>query len=163
MKTIEKLNAWLNKVLLWLGGFFLITMIFITCANIILRMVWVPIQGTFELMGLFGALVTAFALGHTQLKKGHIAVDVLVNTFSQRVQSILKIINNLICGCFFGLAAWQLAAKANVLRETGELTETLQIIYYPFTYAVSFGCLVLALVMVTDLLLQIRPGKEVEP
>jgi hypothetical protein len=34
--------------------------------------------------------------------------------------------------------------------ETGEVTETLQIIYYPFTYAVAFGCLVLSLTLLTD-------------
>lgn len=127
-------------------------MIVLTCANIISRLVWVPIIGTFEMMGFFGAIVTAFALGYTQLKKGHIAVDVLVNTFSERVRNILTLINNFICCLFFVLAAWQLAVKAGTLMETGEVTETLQVIYYPFTYAVAFGCLVLSLTLMTDLL-----------
>jgi len=129
-----------------------VAMIVLTCANIISRLVWVPIIGTFEMMGYFGAIVTAFALGYTQLKKGHIAVDVLVNTFSERVRKILTLVNNFICCLFFVLAAWQLAVKAGTLMETGEVTETLQVIYYPFTYAVAFGCLVLSLTLMTDLL-----------
>jgi len=129
-----------------------VVMIVLTCANIISRLVWVPIIGTFEMMGYFGAIVTAFALGYTQLKKGHIAVDVLVNTFSERVRKILTLVNNFICCLFFVLAAWQLAVKAGTLMETGEVTETLQVIYYPFTYAVAFGCLVLSLTLMTDLL-----------
>jgi hypothetical protein len=45
---------------------------------------------------------------------------------------------------FFGIVTWQVFKYATTLRETGEVTETLQIIYYPFTYAVALGCLVLA-------------------
>ena len=113
-------------------------------------------------MGYFGAIVTAFALGSTQLKKGHIAVDVLINTFSDNTKKILQVVNNGICAVFFSIAAWQIAVKATTLMNTGEVTETLRIIYYPFTYAVAFGCLVLALVMLTDLLKSLIPQKEGE-
>jgi hypothetical protein len=53
-------------------------------------------------------------------------------------------VNSLVCGLFFAVATWHIVKKASVLRTTGEVTETLQIIYYPFTYAVALGCLVLA-------------------
>ncbi len=61
---------------------------------------------------------------------------------------------------FFVVAAWQVAVKAGILMRTGEVTETLQIIYYPFTYAVALGCLVLALTLFTELLKAIIPQKE---
>ena len=111
-------------------------------------------------MGFAGAVVTAFALGYTQLKKGHIAVDVLVEKFSPLTRRILVFINNTVCCAFFLIAAWQVAVKANTLRLTGEVTETLRIIYYPFTYGVALGCLILALVMLTDIFRQIIPAKE---
>jgi len=142
----------LNKLLTFLGGVFLVGMIVLTCANIISRLVWVPIIGTFEMMGYFGAVVTAFALCYTQVKRGHIAVDVLVNTFSDKVKKVLMMINNTICCLFFLVVAWQVAVKATTLLETGEVTETLQVIYYPFTYAVAFGCLVLSLTLLTELI-----------
>ncbi|NCO61249.1 TRAP transporter small permease subunit, partial [bacterium] len=66
---------WANKALMMVAGCFLVAMIVLACANIFLRLVWLPISGTFELMGYFGAVVTAFALGYTQMSKGHIAVD----------------------------------------------------------------------------------------
>jgi TRAP-type C4-dicarboxylate transport system permease small subunit len=135
-------------------------MVLLTCANIFSRNVWVPIRGTFELMGYFGAVVTAFALGHTQLKKGHIAVDVLINTFSPRTKKILQVTNNGVCSVFFTVVAWQVTAKASTLMNTGEVTETLRIIYYPFTYAVALGCIVLALVMLADLIKSLIPKKE---
>jgi TRAP-type C4-dicarboxylate transport system permease small subunit len=125
-------------------------------------MFWVPVSGTYELMGFSGALLTAFALAYTQIKKGHIAVDVLVNVFPSKVQWVLAAINNGMCFIFFMLAGWQLAIKANTLRTTGEVTETLRIIYYPFTYAVALGCAVLALILLRDLLRQFIPPKEAE-
>jgi TRAP-type C4-dicarboxylate transport system permease small subunit len=160
MNFLDKINLLLNRLLTFIGGIFLVAMVLLTCANIFSRNIWIPIRGTFELMGYFGAIVTAFALGATQLKKGHIAVDVLINTFSDNTRKILQIINNGVCTLFFSIAAWQIAVKANTLMDTGEVTETLRIIYYPFTYAVAFGCLVLALVMLTDLLKSLIPQKE---
>jgi hypothetical protein len=53
---------------------------------------------------------------------------------------------------FFAVVAWQIAKYAATLRKTGEVTETLQVIYYPFTYGVALGCAVLSLVFLTDFL-----------
>ena len=151
MEALDRISEFLNRTLTWIGGFFLTGMIVLTCANIIFRMVWIPIRGTFELMGYFGAIVTAFALGYTQMKKGHISVDVLVNTFSTKTRKVVNVINHAVCFFFFSAAAWQIAIKATTLMNTGEITETLRIVYYPFTYGVAFGCAILALVLFTDL------------
>jgi TRAP-type C4-dicarboxylate transport system permease small subunit len=160
MENLDKISAFLSRSLSWIGGIFLVGMIVLTCANILFRLVWVPIRGTFELMGYFGAIVTAFALGYTQMKRGHIAVDVLVNTFSDKHRKVIDTINYTVCFLFFGVAAWQIAIKATTLMNTGEITETLRIIYYPFTYGVALGCAVLSLVLFTDLIKSFIPKKE---
>jgi len=130
----------------------MVAMILLTCANIVSRLVWVPIKGTFELMGFFGAVATAFALAYTQMKKAHIAVDILVNRFPPRIRTLLSGINYFICSLFFGVAGWQIARWAGTIRETGEVTETLRIVYYPFTYGVALGCILIALVLFVDFL-----------
>ena len=88
MEILEKISRVLNRTFLLIAGASMAAMILITCANIFLRIVWVPIKGTFELMGFFGALATAFVLGHTQMKKAHISVDILVNGFSQKTPKL---------------------------------------------------------------------------
>ena len=152
MRTLERVTQFLNQLLVRVAGFILGIMILLTCANIFLRIVWVPIKGTFELMGYCGAVIMAFALGYTQMGRGHIAVDVLVLRFSERARRILMGINAFICTIFFALAAWQIAEYATTLWKTGEITETLRIIYYPFIYGVALGCATLSLVFLTDLL-----------
>jgi TRAP-type C4-dicarboxylate transport system permease small subunit len=160
MAVFEKITRYLNRGLIFVGGVFLAAMVILTCANIATRIVWIPIKGTFELMGFFGAVITAFALGYTQFAKGHIAVDVLVNRFSSKTKKFTGIVNCALCCVFFVIAAWQIAVKATTLWKTGEVTETLRIIYYPFTYAVAVGCGVLALVLMVDLIKLLLPNKE---
>jgi len=163
MQTLDKISQVLNQILVMIGGVFLVGMIVLTCGNIFFRTIWVPIPGTFELMGYSGAVIAAFALGYTQIKKGHIAVDFLVNKFSKPVQKLVQTINFAVGFIFFVLTAWQVTIKAATLRQTGEVTETLRIIYYPFTYAVALGCLVLALVLLIDLIKLFGPAKESQP
>ena len=152
MVVLEKISIVLNQVLLWIAGLFLVAMIAITGANIVLRQFGLPIRGTFELMGYFGAVVTALALGYTQVKRGHIAVDIVVLRFSEKTQRILLAVNHLVCMAFFIIVALQVYKYATTLWETGEVTETLQIVYYPFTYAVALGCLILAVTFLVDFL-----------
>ena len=163
MAVLDKISNFLNQALLWIAGLFLLAMIAITGANIVIRLFWLPIRGTFELMGYFGAVVTAFALGYTQIKRGHIAVDIVVLRFSEKVQRILHAVNHLICMAFFSIVTWQVFKYAMTLRETGEVTETLQIIYYPFTYAVALGCLIMAFTFLVDFLKSIIGNGEVNP
>ena len=152
MLVLGKINRILNLVFIWIAGICLAAMISVTCANIIARIVWIPIKGTFELMGLLGAIVTAFALGYTQLKKGHTSVDILVSRFSKRTQKILNGSNSVICVAFFAIAGWQISKYATTLWKTGEITETLRIIYYPFTYGVALGCFILSLTTLVEFL-----------
>jgi TRAP-type C4-dicarboxylate transport system permease small subunit len=160
MVVLDKITQILTQMLMWIAGVFLATMTILTCANIFFRLVWVPVRGTFELMGFFGAIVTAFALGFTQIGRGHIAVDILVLKFPSKTQKILNAINYLICMTFFAIVAWQIATYGTTLWKTGEITETLQIIYYPFTYGVALGCAVLSLVFLTSFLKSVLAEKE---
>ena len=156
MAVLERVTRLLNRLLVFCGGMFLMGMIFLTCANIACRAVWESIPGTFELMGYFGAVATAAALAFTQLNRGHIAVNVLINRFSRKTRRRLNAFNNTACALFFAIIAWQIGLKAHGFMQTGEVSETLRVIFYPFTYMVATGCGVIALVFVVDLLQALR-------
>ena len=163
MALLERISTGLNKALLWVAGIFLVGMVILTCANILLRLCWVPVRGTFEMMGLSGALVAAFALGYTQVKGGHIAVDVLTSAFPEGTRRFLHVLNGLVGLVFFALVAWQVAQKARTLWAAGEVTETLRIAYYPFIFAVGLGCAALALSFLTDLVRDLFPKGGARP
>jgi len=158
MHALEKISRTLNLLFVWVAGICLAAMILITCANIFLRLVWIPIKGTYELMGFFGAIVTAFALGYTQMKKAHTRVDILVDSFPGKAQVVLNAVNLIICAVFFVIAGWYISKYAVTLWSTGEVTETLRIVYYPFTYGVAGGCFLIALVMLVELVKLLHEG-----
>ena len=160
MAFLEKTVHLLNRYLSWIAGIFLVAMMLLTCSNIFLRIIWLPVKGTFELMGFFGAIATAFALGYTQIHRGHVAVDILFSAYSRRARKFLNVLNSAICMVFFSFVAWQIAKWSTILKNTGELTETLRISYYPFTYGVALGFAILSFVFLSDLLRYLLPEKE---
>ena len=148
---LERINTIFEKTFIACAGGLLVSMVLITCANIVLRWFWVPLRGTFELMGLMGAVVATFALAYTQARKEHISVDILIHIFPAGLRRFFTVINDLACICFSVIASWQIIKIANNLLISGEVTETLRIIFYPFTYAVAFGFIALSLVFLTDI------------
>mgnify|MGYP002399219906 CR=1 FL=1 len=141
----------IDRVLITIAGFMLVVMMLLACSNVLLRSIWVPVKGTFELVGFFGAIVAAFALGRTQMKREHIAVDVLIDQFPRKVRLWLSGINYFVGMVFFSLAGWQAAQWGTHIWRVNELSETLRIIYFPFVYGVALGCIVIALVLLLDM------------
>ena len=111
---LDKLICYLNRILLTIAGCLLLGVTILTCSNVFLRIFGKPIPGTFELMGYFSAVLTAFALGYTQLKRGHIAVDVLVLKFPAKVRNFLNTINYFICMNFFILSKFLYLPSATI-------------------------------------------------
>jgi TRAP-type C4-dicarboxylate transport system permease small subunit len=137
-----------------MAGCFLVMMIFLTCANILLRQFGVPVRGTFEIMGFLGAVIFAFSLGYSHEKKEHLYVSVIFDRFPEKVKKAARVINSIVCIFFFSLVSWQLAKKALILKNVHEVSETLRIAYYPFILALSFGVAVLVLYFIYELFIK---------
>ena len=144
----------INSLQLFLGGCFLVMMVFLTCANILLRQFGVPVRGTFEIMGFLGAVIFAFSLGYSHEKKEHLYVSVIFDRFPEKVKKAARVINSFVCIFFFSLVSWQLAKKALILKNVHEVSETLRIAYYPFILVLSFGVAVLVLYFVYELFIK---------
>jgi TRAP-type C4-dicarboxylate transport system permease small subunit len=161
MKILGESVKRVSRVFNMIGGVFLIAMILLTCANILCRALWVPIPGTFELLGFFGALTASLALGHTHILRGHIAVDILTRTYPSNTRRIVRVVNRLLFFLLFAIACGELWAKALTLMRTGEVTETLNVGYHPFVFGVSAGCGLLAAVFFAELIAVLIPRKEI--
>ena len=150
MEFLNKLNVILNKILLYISGLALVLMLFIGFGNMFLRSVWIPIKGSYEIIGLLGALAAALPLGFTQIRRSHIAVDIVTNKYPKKAQVLVDGISCLLNMIFFAIVSWRTAVWANIIRESGELSETLRIAFYPFVYAVSVGFLLLSFSLLID-------------
>ena len=115
---------------------------------------WRPIPGTYEIVALLGSAAAAFAMAHTSVEGGHVAVSFVVRLFSTKVQACFKIGTDLVGGLFFAMLAWRSTVYALQLQEMGEVTMTLEMPYYPFVYGLSISsfavCLVLLMTVIQD-------------
>jgi TRAP-type C4-dicarboxylate transport system permease small subunit len=152
MELLEKLNTFLNKWLLVIGGIAVLSLMTLATGNVCLRVFGMPYRGAYELVSFLGAVVTAFALGYTQKKKSHIVVDILSETFPDGVKRALDGVGYFIAMVFFAVISWVILRWGLKIASSGEVSETLKIVYYPFIYCVALGFALLSLTLIIDFL-----------
>ena len=148
-RYIGVFSNWLN----WIAGAGLVAMLLITVADIIgIKILKSPVPGAIEIVGFLGVIITAFALAHTYLKRGHIKVEFIVMRLSSGVQKILSLIASVLSLALFVVIAWQSFEFGRVLQKTGEVSMTQGIPFYPFVYAISFCSLAVCLVLIGEII-----------
>jgi TRAP-type C4-dicarboxylate transport system permease small subunit len=164
MKFLDTLARKLSKWLYWIAGLAIVLMMLLTCADILLRLCvtlfhhygWKflgpfrPIPGTYELVCYLAAVAASFAMAHTSIENGHVAVSLVVRLFPQRVQGIIAVFTDLLGLYFFCMISWRSILYAEDLKRSGEVSLTLQLPYYPFVYGVSFAAAAVCLVLLMD-------------
>lgn len=134
-----------------IGQGFLIAMFLLVCANILLRIIWQPIRGTFEIVELLGSVVVSCSIAYCALQKGHVAIGFIVERFSPRTQAIIDIVAGIISFGLFIIIVWQLGEYGTRMWRAGETSLLLGIPLYPFAYCAGFGCLLITIVILIDL------------
>ena len=162
MNALEKINVFLNKVLMALGSIAVLLLMSIATVNAFLRLPFIKEtwRGAYETVGFLGAIVIAFALGYTQKRKDHIVVDIFTEKFSKRVNRVLDGINYLITTLFFAVVSWQIFVWGMKVAKSGEVSETLKIIFHPFIYSVALGFAVFSLTLVLDFVKTLRVKED---
>lgn len=149
---LERISALLRKLLMIAGGVALLALMLLATSNVVLRIVRVPVSGTYEVVSFLGAIVTAGALGYTQKRKDHIVVDILSDRFPGPVKRVLDAVSHALTLVLFSIVSWQIFRFGRRLMRTGELSETLKIAFHPFVFLVAAGFAVLALTLFLDLM-----------
>jgi TRAP-type C4-dicarboxylate transport system permease small subunit len=143
------------------GGVGLVGMVLIVMANTISRLTPIgPIIGTFELSGYLGAVLVASALAHTQVKKGNIAIDILIAHFSQRTQTFLSTIIYFVSTVLCLVITWRLAMYATHLWQKHEVSPTLHLPFFYLIYFISLCFALLSIILATDFLDSVREGRQ---
>ncbi len=156
MPFLEKLNQALNKALLVIGGVAVLALMALATGNVLLRLCGLPFRGAYELVAFLGAVVTAFAMGHTQKQKFNIAVDILSDRFPKGVKRWLDASGYLLGLLFFAAIAWVILKWGLRIAGSGEVSETLKIVYYPFIFCVALGFAMLSMTLAIDLIGTLR-------
>jgi len=131
----------------------LVGMMLLTCADVVMRYVFSrPIIGTYDLVSLMGAVLASFAMPYTMLKKGHVAVEILIQRLSKGTQLIIETFTHLIGISLFLVLVWQAIVLSRDMKAAGEVTPTLLLPFYPIVYCMAICFFGLCLAILVNLL-----------
>jgi TRAP-type C4-dicarboxylate transport system permease small subunit len=147
---IERFFISISTKINWGSAICLMGMVLLTTFDVVLRIFGSTIPGTYEIIGLLGAIVISFSLAYTSVEKGHIAVEFLVQKFSKRTGAIINLINSFISIFLWSIISYQSFIYANELRISGEVSMTIQMPTYPFVYGIGIGCFFLIPVLIFE-------------
>jgi len=131
-------------------------MMLLTTTDVIMRLVATPIPGVYEIVGLLGVVAVSFSLAYTSVEKGHIAVEFLVRKLSPKNPGSRCRGKRFSFLVLFFFICRQCVVYAGVLKESGEVSLTIQMPIYPFVYGIAIGCAALCIVLLMELIQSIR-------
>ena len=152
MAFLDQFVRLLSKHCDRIAQFGVVAMMLLAVGNILLRMVWKPIFGTYDIIEFIGAILVAFAIAYCAVQRGHIQVELVVARFPQQVQGIIGSITGFLSLGIFALITWQCLVLASDMRRVGEVSMSALLPFYPYIYGVGFGIALLCLVILVDLM-----------
>lgn len=152
MNSFGSTTLKISKVMNLVGGTALVLMMLLTVSDVILRIFWKPILGTYELVSLTGALVVGFAIPKASLDDAHVYVDFLVTGGPPKIRKTFRLITKFCGFVLFFLLAVYIIRKGGELYRANEVSLTLHVPLYPVAYALGLcsiaECMVLLFQMI---------------
>ena len=120
--------------------------------NIVMRKLFQPISGAYELVGPLTAVGIALALAQCALQDGHIAVSLFTDRLPLLMQQIFNIIVFTISLGFWLMISFSMFDFASTTLKRGVVTANAQLPIYPFILIIAVGLVCLSLALVSLLL-----------
>jgi TRAP-type C4-dicarboxylate transport system permease small subunit len=150
--SFEKFVVLISKLSDGISQIAVMAMMLVTIANILGRLFWRPIYGTFDYVSFFSVILVAFALAYCAVQRGHISVELIVTRLPQRIQGIIGCFTNILSLGIFIIVIWQCVVFAERMIRAKQVTMTALLPFYPFIYVIALGCFLLCLVIIVDLI-----------
>lgn len=154
LRIIEKVSTTLGVV----AGLTITFAMSITVVDIFLRTAGSPIVGTYEIVGLSGALIVGSAIPVASWTRNHVYMEFILNWLPKGVRNIFNTVTRASCILLFFLIAINLFHVASRFAASGQVSTTLQLPVHPFAYVLGVFCLIECLVFLCDII-KIWEGK----
>jgi TRAP-type C4-dicarboxylate transport system permease small subunit len=159
----KKLNSILEHTangLHAIGSGILAVLMFFTVLDVALRyFLSSPIRGDYDISSFMMGMLIAGGLAAVALRRGHIGVDVLTAHLPKRVQAALAIFADLVTLGLVSLMVWQAGKYGSMLQQSNTKAQAIAIPHYPFVWVVTICLAVFALVVLRNLIIDIRDVK----
>ena len=138
------------------AGLGLLTMMTVTCVDVVMRKLGHPLPGAYDLVKVAAGVTIACALPYTTAIKGHVAVEYFHHRLGRRGRVVADTLIRLGIMALFILFTWQFIIYGTRLRSSGEVSMTLRLPVFWVPYLMAFSCAQVVLVTLWHLL---HPGK----
>jgi TRAP-type transport system small permease protein len=137
---MDKLIHSFSKSLHYIAQLILLFIVIVVTLDAFGRSVFtMPIQGAYEMTEQGLALLVFFSLSYTFLKGDHIAIDFVVDKFSESLKSTINIIINFLIFIVMLLVTWQMWNNAMRLMKANLVTGDLGLPVYAFILLAAVG------------------------
>ena len=117
MDRMLKKSGMLSAGLAYVGAVALFGTMCLTAADVVGRYVFnAPILGVFELTEFLVLILIFSFIGYTQSQKNHVAVELLLKIFPEKIRNYIELINHVICLVLMMLITWMGLRKALELK-----------------------------------------------
>ena len=147
----------LVRIMTFISCAALVVMALITCGDIVLRILRVPIKGAYDLVRLCGAVTVSCAIPMTTAMKGHVAIEYFFHKLTRRGRVIVDSLMRSIIFLGFAFAAWSSFNYGLQFLKNSEVTNTIEVPVFWVPWLMSCAFIVTALVILFHL---IYPGRE---
>jgi len=105
-------------------------------------------------------MTVAFALPYTHQEKGHIGVELLVQTLSPKTQRLIDITTGILSLGLFILVTWRMIVYGQTMQKSGEVSMNLELPEYIIIYMVALCFLIFTLSLFRDIIKNITLLKD---
>ncbi len=160
--ALDKYTTLFTKVLFWIAGAGLVGMSLLIVADVLaIKIFSNPIPGGIEYVAFLAVVAIAFAVPFTQVMRGHVAVDFIVEAFPRRLKLVIECFTALMSVALVALLMVYSFRYAGLLRSSGEVSMTQKIPFYPFVYGMAVCFLATFLILVLQFVRTIiKAGKQ---
>ena len=152
MEKLKRLVSRLSQFMGVVAGTTLVFVMLLTVLDVILRYFGYPIIGVYDLVALGGGIVIGFSMPLAAERKVHVFMEMALQANSRTAQRVLSLMTRLIVFGISFLVAWNLIRLGLGFRETGEVSLTIKIVYYPIAIGLGVCFFVQMLVVLVEIL-----------
>jgi len=160
MKGLFAIIEKLSRFMYWIAAVAIVSIVFLTVTDVILRKFRMPIDWAFEVVVLLGAIAIGFSVPQTTLDKGHVCMDFVTEKLSRKWRIGFSIITRGLGIVMFAIFGWRIFPYGNNLWRSGQVSPILEMPEYPVAYGIGVCCFIVCLVLFHDLIQKLREVKS---
>jgi tripartite ATP-independent transporter DctM subunit len=150
---IDRVLKPVTQVANGIGTGILLFMVLLLGVNVTLRyLLKQPIGGTVELEELMLVILVFFGVAYTAVQKRHVRIDLVISRVPHSVRAVVNSITSLLSLGLCSLIVWRGVVYALAEWEQGAKSIVLQVPLFPFILLVAFGCALLGIALLVELL-----------